>query len=49
MIVSMPFDEFMTVTILVAGAVIGAMWLGNWLMWRRQQRRNILRRLKEHS
>ena len=46
---NIPFNEFMTITILVAGAVIGAIWLVNRLTWRRQQRRNILRRLKEHS
>lgn len=45
----MPFNEFQTITILVAGAVIGAIWLGNRAVWRRQQRRKLLRRLKEYS
>lgn len=47
MITQMPFNEFMTVTLLVAVVLAVSIWLGNRAVWRWEQRRALRRRLEE--
>lgn len=47
--IQMPFSEFTSITLLLSAAAIVVVWIGQRALWRRQQRRNIIRRLKEHS